>query len=303
MRDRISIGSYTVFLRPLTERDRPFVESVYFDTQRWIIDKLFGWRGDDFEHTNFRSKFYKEQNSSLIIVDGEPVGWIAVARHGRSIHLDGIYFSVASQNQGIGTALLRELMREAKESGLPLTLSTAKINPAVRLYERLGFVTSGSGEYKLYMTWWPMGDFAIAPARERDAQEIARLHHIVRDASMPYLPKLHTVDETAAYFKHVIARRTTQLAKTGDLLVGYCAYGDGWLDHLYVLPNYQRLKIGSALLRKAMTSCPTLKLWVFQKNHEAIGFYENAGFKLVRETDGLENEEREPDALYAWDRE
>ena len=55
---------------------------------------------------------------------------------------------------------------------------------------------------------------------------------------MPYLPKLHTVEETRAFFTAVIARRTVQLAKTGELLIGYCAYGDGWLDHLYIHPSY-----------------------------------------------------------------
>lgn len=290
----------TIALRPATEQDRPFVESVYFETQRWIIEKLFGRRGDDFERAKFRNTVYKEQHSSVILVDGQPVGWIAVVRDGRTIHLDGVYLTKTSQNRGIGTALLRDLMREAKVAGLPLTLRTAKINPAVKLYGRLGFTTMGSNEYRLYMTWWPKGDLTIAPASERDAEEIARLHHFVRDTSMPYLPTLHTVEETATYFKSVIARRTVQLAKTGALLIGYCAYGGGWLDHLYIHPSYQRLKIGSALLQTAMASEPSLKLWAFQKNQDAIGFYRNAGFELVRETAGLENEEREPDALYAW---
>lgn len=191
-------------------------------------------------------------------------------------------------------------MREAKDAGIPLTLSTAKINPAVRLYERLSFTTTASDEYKLYMTWWPKGELLITPATQRDAEEVALLHHLVRDTSMPYLPTLHTVEETTTFFKDVITRRLVQLAKTGELLVGYCAYGDGWLDHLYIHPGYQRLKIGSALLRKAMASSSSLTLWVFQKNHAAIGFYENAGFRLVRKTEGRENEEREPDALYAW---
>lgn len=45
-----------------------------------------------------------------------------------------------------------------------------------------------------------------------------------------------------------------------------------------------------------------LQLWAFQRNLRAIKFYERHGFRLVRETDGSGNEEREPDALYAWNR-
>ena len=42
------------------------------------------------------------------------------------------------------------------------------------------------------------------------------------------------------------------------------------------------------------------QLWVFQQNANARRFYERRGFVLVRETDGSGNEERTPDALYAW---
>jgi ribosomal protein S18 acetylase RimI-like enzyme len=69
-----------------------------------------------------------------------------------------------------------------------------------------------------------------------------------------------------------------------------------------VLPNRLRRGYGRALLDKAKQHHPELQLWTFQKNLNAIGFYRANGFRLVRETDGSGNEEREPDALYAWSR-
>jgi hypothetical protein len=39
---------------------------------------------------------------------------------------------------------------------------------------------------------------------------------------------------------------------------------------------------------------------VFQRNEDARRFYERQGCVLVELTDGAGNEEREPDALYAW---
>jgi ribosomal protein S18 acetylase RimI-like enzyme len=41
-------------------------------------------------------------------------------------------------------------MGEARAAKVPLTLSTAKINPASQLYERLGFRVVSEGEYKFY---------------------------------------------------------------------------------------------------------------------------------------------------------
>jgi hypothetical protein len=42
-------------------------------------------------------------------------------------------------------------MAEASAARLPLTVSAAKINRAVRLYERLDFTTTYSEEFKIYM--------------------------------------------------------------------------------------------------------------------------------------------------------
>jgi ribosomal protein S18 acetylase RimI-like enzyme len=54
------------------------------------------------------------------------------------------------------------------------------------------------------------------------------------------------------------------------------------------------------LLQRAMKEFPQLQLWVFQKNIEAIKFYERHGFLIVEATDGANNEEKEPDARYVW---
>jgi GNAT superfamily N-acetyltransferase len=72
------------------------------------------------------------------------------------------------------------------------------------------------------------------------------------------------------------------------------------LEKLYVEPAEQNRGVGSALLDKAKELRPDeLYLWVFQKN-PARRLYERHGFELVRLTDGADNMEREPDALYRW---
>jgi len=115
---------------------------------------------------------------------------------------------------------------------------------------------------------------------------------------MPYLPPLHTTEEDVAYFRErVIPQDAVWLAERNGI-VGFSAFREEWLDHLYVDPAHQRTGIGSALLEIAMKEHPVLNLWVFQKNTAAIRFYERHGFVVVEKTDGNGNEEREPDALY-----
>ena len=109
----------------------------------------------------------------------------------------------------------------------------------------------------------------------------------------------HTPAEDVAFFStHVLTHDTVWVAESSDEIVGFCAFGDGWLNHLYVQPSLHRSGIGSALLRIAIRECDSLKLWVFQQNVQARTFYESHGFALVKLTDGSENEERVPDALY-----
>jgi GNAT superfamily N-acetyltransferase len=140
-----------VALRPATVADRAFVESVYFDTQRWIIEAFFGWSGDDSERRAF-AQFYDLPNTQIIVVDGVDAGWLTVTRAG-DIVIESIYLQPARQRQGIGSALIGDVIAEATAGGRVLRISTATINPARRLYERLGFVCTAEERYKVHLVY------------------------------------------------------------------------------------------------------------------------------------------------------
>jgi ribosomal protein S18 acetylase RimI-like enzyme len=142
-----------IALRAAQNEDREFIERVYFETQRWITEALFGRRGDDFERAKF-AESYDANNTRVIVVAGADAGWLTVQRS-TAIHLESIYLTPGKQRIGIGTALIRGLIEEARAAGKTLKLSTAKINPARNLYERLGFVVVSEDEYKVYMKCRP----------------------------------------------------------------------------------------------------------------------------------------------------
>ena len=140
-----------------------------------------------------------------------------------------------------------------------------------------------------------------------DSGAVARLHRATVRASLPFLPDLHTAEEDGAYFRDRLFRDcTVWVAEIQEgraaTIVGYCAFRPDWVDHLFVDPAHHGEGIGSALLERAMAENDRLLLWVFQRNAPAIRFYLSHGFRLVRTTDGSDNEESEPDALYAWSR-
>jgi len=145
-----------VSLRPVSDDDFPFIRDVYFQTQRWIIEALSGWRGDAIEYRKF-DQLYDARNTCIIVVDGEDAGWLTVER-GAVFHIEQIYIVERLQQRGIGTMLLKQLIDEAERANLTLEISTAKINPAQRLYARLGFVPVREDEFKVYLERRPQSD-------------------------------------------------------------------------------------------------------------------------------------------------
>lgn len=123
------------------------------------------------------------------------------------------------------------------------------------------------------------------------------------DARLPWLGGLHSQAEDRDFWSgYLFSTCTIWGAGQQDDLLGVIAFREGWVDQLYVLPPMQGQGVGSRLLDIAKTSHHRLNLWTFQRNEGARHFYEAQGFQAVRETDGADNEEREPDILYSWRR-
>ncbi|MCD6072833.1 MAG: hypothetical protein K0S42_3349 [Microvirga sp.] len=148
-----------------------------------------------------------------------------------------------------------------------------------------------------------MKSFVLRRAAQADMEAVARLHRHVRKTCLPYLPELHTPQQDLMFFKeHVFPASTIWLAEDEDRLIGFAAWKEDWLDHLYVDPAWHGRGIGSALLTAVREGVDELNLWTFQANTQARRFYERHGFRLVELTDGSRNEERTSDAHYRWTR-
>ena len=135
-----------------------------------------------------------------------------------------------------------------------------------------------------------------------DMPDAAIVHIIARRVNLPYLPPITDRDEVMGYFLQTVwPKSRVWVSQTDDgLITGFAATTPGWLDHLYILPDFQGMGIGRELIGLAMEGQDEMQLWCFQKNAKARKFYENRGFHVVRETDGTDNMENEPDVLYRW---
>ena len=136
--------------RAATQGDYVFLENVFFTTQRWIIEQLFGWRGDDLERRHLREN-HDFERAQIIVVDEQEVGWLIESRLENGIARDGIYILPEFQRRGIGSSVITSIIRDAQLVDSPVRLSVAKVNPARSLYEKLGFKVVDESEFKVFM--------------------------------------------------------------------------------------------------------------------------------------------------------
>ena len=140
-----------------------------------------------------------------------------------------------------------------------------------------------------------------APAR---ALACASVYRETRSHSLSYLPEIHSKTDDEHFFQdRVFPEDTVWVALDENrTVVGFVAFGEGWVNHLYVLPEFQSRGIGRRLLEIAKQDATSLKLLTFERNTHARHFFERHGFTVVHHTDGADNEELEPDLLMEWRR-
>ena len=134
-------------LRPARAEDRDFLLRVYASTREEEL-RLVDWSDQQkaaFVQQQFEAQdaYYREHYDpatfDVIEVDAEPVGRLYVARWEDEIRIMDIALVPEHRGRGIGTALLRDLLDEGAGTGKRVSIHVERDNPALRLYERLGF--------------------------------------------------------------------------------------------------------------------------------------------------------------------
>jgi ribosomal protein S18 acetylase RimI-like enzyme len=150
-----SVPAMDIQQRPARPTDLDFARALYFETMRGLIEPLFGW-DERHQEESFKGWFDLE-HTSIIMADGRDVGWMHTRADAEELFLGSLDVIPDMQRRGIGTHVLRELIAHSERSSQPLTLAVMKNNPAIHLYERLGFRLIREDRYKFYMRVSPGG--------------------------------------------------------------------------------------------------------------------------------------------------
>ena len=156
MRERISF-------RPETPEDEPFLYRLYVSTREremlmvdWPDAEKGRFLRQQFDaQTLHYKKNYENAEYSIILLDGKPAGRLYLHPRPDDLRIMDIVLAPEHRGGGIGTLLLREILDRAAADGHTVSIYVEQENPALHLYERLGFRQIDTYGVYLLMEWRP----------------------------------------------------------------------------------------------------------------------------------------------------
>ena len=147
--------------RHITDADLPFLAKLYASTR---AEELAPVPWSDAEKAAFLDAQFRAQhahyqayypNADWLIASHQAcdIGRLYIERWPTQHRIIDIALLPEHRGKGLGEVLLRDLLDEAAGVGKAVSIHVEKLNPAMRLYRRLGFVTEeDKGVYNL-MRW------------------------------------------------------------------------------------------------------------------------------------------------------
>ena len=174
----VGTNQRTIALRPALPEDEAFLYRVYASTR---LDEMniVDWTAEQkeaFLQMQFRAqdRYYREiapdAEYLVVLADGLPAGRLYILRQEDEIRIMDISLLPEYRKQGIGSALLGGILNEAQSNSSTVTIHVERFNPALHLYERLGFRLAEDQGVYYFMRWLP------AARREHEGTASAREH-------------------------------------------------------------------------------------------------------------------------------
>ncbi len=146
-------------LRQIKEKDDAFIEAVYGSTRTNELNltnwpeqqkKAFIIMQSMAQLAEYKAK-YPGAVYQLIIYNKQPAGRFYTWEDDNEIRVIDITLLPLFRSKGIGTFLLKELIKKSNSVQKKLSLHVEPTNPALQLYRRLGFVYIKNNGRHYYM--------------------------------------------------------------------------------------------------------------------------------------------------------
>jgi ribosomal protein S18 acetylase RimI-like enzyme len=139
---------FNLVYRPLAKEDFGFIEALYFSTRAEEVAQS-GWpeaqqhafltQQHGAQHHHYQT-YYPKAEWLIVERDDAPIGRLYLDEWPNEFSIIDISLVPAARGQGMGEAMLRDVIALAAARGKGVSIYVEKFNPARRLYARLGFV-------------------------------------------------------------------------------------------------------------------------------------------------------------------
>jgi ribosomal protein S18 acetylase RimI-like enzyme len=152
-----------ITLRDANPEDVQFLARLYRETRRKEVE-AWGWPEEQMEfflrmqfdgqRLSYKATF-PNATDRIVCVGGVAAGRMLVGREPEGVRLIDIALLEEYRNRGIGTGLISQLLEDCEAQSCILRLQVLQGNPAIRLYNNLGFIQSGADAMYIQMEWIP----------------------------------------------------------------------------------------------------------------------------------------------------
>ncbi len=187
----------------------------------------------------------------------------------------GIAVIPGKRCRGIGSTLLKGLLKRPDPPYKGISLSVDPENPAVGLYRHFGFVDSGRSGTSIVML------YELPVIREYRPEDTRRLAHIYLESRIHAFDWLDPNRFSYSDFERDTEGEALLIAERGNRIIGFSSswVAENFIHHLYLDPASLGRGIGSLLLDATvkMLGRP-VRLKAQVKNPNAMWFYRKHGW-------------------------
>jgi len=134
-------------LRPVSDADQVFLQSLYAsvrDTELrptgWTEEQKAAFLSMQFQAQHRAYAAYPDTEYFIVQRGQQDIGRLYLQHQPETISIVDISLMADACGQGVGSNLLQAVFAQARAAQKAVQIHVEKLNPALRLYQRLGFV-------------------------------------------------------------------------------------------------------------------------------------------------------------------
>jgi ribosomal protein S18 acetylase RimI-like enzyme len=162
---KLLLTNTSVILRSITQQDEALLCEIYSSTRAEEMERVGDWSKEQktaFVRQQFEAQHvYYQQNYIdaafwIILKNGQAAGRLYIDENfvDGSIRIIDITLLPLYRNTGIGEGILKDVLSYAQQKKKPVTIHVESFNPAMKLYERLGFTLKDKKNGVYYLLEW-----------------------------------------------------------------------------------------------------------------------------------------------------